>query len=134
LLLQLAYNDNYKLQHFEDIDLAMLPNAERAIIDAEKLYGYILSFAHPVGRFKAAFFRRLGYSAENWEVFEQTLRGLILSQDATKVEESQYGQKFIVEGPFAGSSGETVQIVTVWVILKDENVPRFITAYPGGLR
>ena len=114
--------------------MAILPNAERAVIDAEKLYGYVLSFAHPVGRFKAAYFRRLGYSAENWEAFERSLREVILSQDVTQVEESRYGRKFIIEGPFVGSSGETVQIVTVWVILKDENVPRFITAYPGGLR
>ncbi len=114
--------------------MAILPSAERAIIDAEKLYGYILSFDHPVGRFKAAFFRRLGYSAENWEAFERYLRELILSQDATKVEESRYGQKYTVEGPLADSSGETVQIVTVWVILKGEDVPRFVTAYPGGLR
>lgn len=112
--------------------MARLPNAEKAIIEAEKLRDYVLSFAHPVGRFKAAFFHRLGYSAENWETFERSLRELILSQDVTQVEESRYGQKFIVEGPFTGSSGETVQIVTVWVILKRENVPRFITAYPGG--
>ena len=112
--------------------MARLPNAEKAIIEAEKLRGYVLSFAHPVGRFKAAFFQRLGYSAENWEAFERSLRQLIISQDVTQVEESQYGQKFIVEGPFTGLSGETVQIVTVWVILKGESIPRFITAYPGG--
>ncbi len=112
--------------------MARLPNAEKAIIEAEKLRDYVLSFAHPVGRFKATFFQRLGYSAENWEAFERSLRELILSQDVAEIEESQYGQKLIVEGPFTGSSGETVQIVTVWVILKGENVPRFITAYPGG--
>ena len=55
------------------------------IVDSEKLQGYILSFAHPVGRFKAAFFRILGYSTENWEVFEQHLRDLILSQDVTSL-------------------------------------------------
>jgi predicted transcriptional regulator len=113
--------------------LAKLPNAEKAIIDAEKLQDYVLSFAHPVGRFKAAFFQKLGYSAENWEVFERCLRELILSHDVTKVEESRYGRKFIVEGPMVSPSGETVQIVTVWVILKKESIPRFVTAYPGGL-
>ena len=113
--------------------MARLPNAERALIDAEKLRGYILSSAHPVGRFKAAFFQKLGYSAENWETFEQRLREQILTQDITRIEESRYGQKFIVEGPLAGSTGETVQIVTVWVILKGESIPRFVTAYPGGL-
>ena len=112
--------------------MARLPNAEKAIIEAEKLRGYVLSFSHPVGRFKAAFFQRLGYTAENWETFELSLREVILSQDVSQIEESRYGRKFIVEGPFAGSSGEMVQIVTIWVILKGESVPRFITAYPRG--
>lgn len=114
--------------------MAKLPNAEKAIIDAEKLQGYVLSFAHPVGRFKAAFFQKPGYSSENWKVFERCLRELILSQDVTKVEESRYGRKFIVEGSIVSPSGETVQIVSVWVILKEESIPRFVTAYPGGLR
>ena len=114
--------------------MAKLPNVERAIIDAEKLRDYLPSSAHPVGRFKAVFFKQMGYSPENWAVFEQHLREQILSQDVTKVEESSYGQKFIIEGPLAGSAGEAVQIVTVWVILKGESIPRFVTAYPGGLR
>jgi hypothetical protein len=33
---------------------------------------------------------------------------------------------------FESPSGDIVQIVTVWIILKSESVPRFITAYPGG--
>ncbi len=113
--------------------MAKLPNAEKAIIDAEKLQGYILSFAHPVGRFKAAFSQKLGYSSENWGVFEGHLRELILSHDVAGVERSRYGRKFIVEGSVVSPSGETVQIVTVWVTLKEESIPRFVTAYPGGL-
>ena len=111
--------------------MAKLPNAEMAIIDAEKLHGYILSPTHPVGRFKAAFFQRLGYSADNWALFEQHLSGLILSHDVTKVEESQYGQKLVVEGSLVGPAGKSVQIVTVWFIVKGQKIPRFVTAYPG---
>lgn len=117
-----------------EVILARLPNAEKAIIEAEKLQGYILSPTHPVGRFKAAVFQRLGYSVDNWETFEQSLRKLILTQSAVQVEESQYGKKFLVEGPFAGLSGRTMKIVTIWVILKEESVPRFVTAYPGEMR
>lgn len=112
--------------------MTILPNAEKAIIEVEKLRDYILSSTHPVGQFKAAVFRRLGYSAENWEAFEEILRALILSHDAVEMEENQYGKKFIVEGLFDGPSGQSMQIVTVWVILKGESVPRFVTAYPRG--
>ena len=114
--------------------MARLPNAEEAVIDAEKLRSYVLSSAHPVGRFKAAFFRKLGYSADNWEAFARGLREVILSQDITRVENTRYGQKFIIGGPLPAPTGETVQIVTVWVILRGEKVPRFVTAYPGELR
>ena len=112
--------------------MAKLPYAERAIVDAEKLKGYVLSSSHPVGRFKAAIFRKFGYSIENWEIFERNLRELILSKEVTKIEESQFGQKFIVEGPLEGPSGETMQVVSVWVILKGESLRRFVTVYPGG--
>jgi hypothetical protein len=42
-----------------------LPGGERAIIDPEKLRDYVLSRAHPVGRFKAAFFASLGSEIGN---------------------------------------------------------------------
>jgi hypothetical protein len=112
--------------------LAKLPNADKAIIEAGKLKDYILSPVHPVGRFKAAFFRKLGYSFANWEVLEQHLRDLILTEDFTKTEEIHYGKKFIIEGQLECPSGEKVKVVTVWVILEGDNIPRFVTVYPGG--
>ena len=109
-----------------------LPNADKAIIAPEKLRDYILSLVHPIGRFKAAFFRKVGYSAENWGVLEQDLRNLVLSRDVVKISETEYGRKFIIEGDLTGPANEAVRIVTVWAIIKGEDIPRFITAYPGG--
>ena len=110
-----------------------IPNAEDAIIDAEKLRGCILSFSHPIGRFKAAFFQKLGYSAENWKLLETTLKGIILSNTGGKIEDTEYGRKYIVEGFTISPSGKNVHLVTVWIILKEEIVPRFVTVYPRGL-
>jgi hypothetical protein len=112
--------------------LSRIPNAENAIVDAEKIRDYILSFSHPIGRFKAAIFNKLGYSAENWEVFERCLRELILTNEVAKFEESQYGRKFIVEGLVISPTGKNVHLVTVWIILKEEFAPRFVTVYPRG--
>jgi hypothetical protein len=50
----------------------LIPNADRAVIEAAKLHDYLLSRTHPVGRFKAAFFHALGYSADNWRQLETT--------------------------------------------------------------
>ena len=48
----------------------LLPNADRAEIDPAKLRDYLLSFTHPVGRFKARFFNALGYIAAEWQTLE----------------------------------------------------------------
>jgi len=47
-----------------------VPNAERALIDRAKLTDYLLSPSHPIGRFKARFFNRLGFRADAWEELE----------------------------------------------------------------
>lgn len=113
----------------------IIPNAEKAIIDTDKLHGYILSFSHPLGRFKAAFFQKLGYSIENCDLFEQCLRQIIITRETIRIETSRHGRKYIVEGLITGPSGKKVHLVTVWIILNKEFIPRFVTAYPrGGLQ
>jgi hypothetical protein len=59
-----------------------LPNADKAIIPPEKLRDYILSSSHPVGKFKAAFFKSLGYSGDNWQQLEAGIRSIINDYDA----------------------------------------------------
>jgi hypothetical protein len=107
-----------------------LPNADKAIIPPEKLRDYVLSFLHPVGKFKAMYFRSLGYTSENWEYLEADIR-TILDNPAQVKEQTKYGQKFEVRGCITGPANRTVEIVTAWMILNDETIPRFITAYPG---
>src|SRR5258708_15206453 len=54
--------------------MEVLSNADQAIIDPVKLHGYLLSTSHPIGRFKAAFFARLGYTSINWQALDRALR------------------------------------------------------------
>ena len=108
-----------------------LPNAEGAIIDADKLRGYLLSLEHPVGRFKATFFRSLGYSDENWAQFESDLREFHLVEDVSEVVESRYGRKYVIRANLKGPNGKTTECLSVWIILTEEDIPRFVTAYPG---
>jgi hypothetical protein len=108
-----------------------IPNREQAIIAPEKLRGYLLSGRHPTGRFKAAFFRRLGYTEENWRDLDRDLRTQHLEKDAEEDIETVYGRKFIVEAALEGPAGERASLVSVWVVRAGEDVPRFVTAYPG---
>lgn len=109
-----------------------IPNADRALIEPAKLHAYLLSRTHPIGRFKAAFFLALGYSPENWEQFEADLRGQHLPHDATAEEPTAYGQKYVIRATLVGPAGRPAEVVSVWVIRRGENFPRFVTAYPEG--
>ena len=108
-----------------------LPNPERALIDERKLRDYILSSAHPVGRFKAAFFYSLGYRRERWEELERDLREQHLSLDVDRVEETPYGRKYKIEGPLVGPNGKKARVVSIWIVRRGEDFPRFVTAYPA---
>jgi len=111
-----------------------LPNRENAVIDPEKLHGYLLSPSHPVGRFKAAFFALLGYTQGNWRQFEADLRRQHLTRHAVLRQETSYGRKYEIRGKMTGPAGNSGEIVSVWIILAGEDVPRFVTAYPGDSR
>jgi len=54
-----------------------LPNADNAVIPTEKLRDYLLLSSHPVGGFKAVFFRALGYTDNDWERLEADIRSML---------------------------------------------------------
>src|SRR5690606_24284245 len=103
---------------------------DKAFIDPEKLRDYLLSTDHPVGRFKARFFRSLGFSRDHWEELESALRDFV-SLDAEFIDENEYGVKYTIRGTLAGPMGASASTVTVWFIRRGEDFPRFVTAYPG---
>lgn len=109
----------------------VLPGAENAIIDDAKLRDYLLSHEHPVGRFKAAFFGTLGYTQVKWTMLRRDLLHLVKSGVATDGQSSPFGRKFEVRGTLNGPSGRHAEVMTVWVILVGETLPRFVTAFPG---
>lgn len=107
----------------------MLPHPDNAIIEPEKIRGYLLSPNHPVGRYKAAYFRSLGYSQENWQDLETDIRRLV-ALDATLMEVSEYGEKYTIRGILAAPHGKPASTITVWIVRRGEDFPRFVTAYP----
>jgi Domain of unknown function (DUF6883)/Domain of unknown function (DUF4926) len=99
------------------------------LILPEKLRDYLLSPNHPIGRYKAAFFRSLGYEQDDWEALEHDIRSL-LTGNAEEMDVTEYGTKYSILGPITGPNGRSTNIVSVWIILMGEDVPRFVTAYP----
>lgn len=111
-----------------------LPNAERAVIPREKLYGYLLSTAHPVGRFKARFFAKLGYRSDTWQRLDADLRTQHLSQEAVLVASNRFGRKYEIRATLQGALGPPTLVVSIWLIPEGGETPRFVTAYPGEAR
>ena len=100
-----------------------------AAISSGKLRDYLLSPTHPIGRYKATFFRALGYEQSSWEILESDLRSM-LSAEAERSEVTIYGRKFEVRGTIVGPNGRSARLAAVWIILVGEAVPRFVTAFP----
>jgi hypothetical protein len=108
-----------------------LPNWQNAVVDPAKVRDYLLSTSHPVGRFKAAFFNALGYTDTNWTVLHRDLLALAALDAAVPGQPAEFGAKYEVHATLVGPSGRTATVVTAWIVRAGEDVPRFITAYPG---
>ncbi len=71
----------------------------------------------------------MGYEQNDWQVLESDIRSL-LSGEAEEIEITEYGTKYRILGAVTGPKGRSANIVTLWIILTGEDVPRFVTAYP----
>lgn len=107
-----------------------LPGVHAAHVDPAKVRDYLLSHTHPLGRHKAAFFAEMGYSASDWECLAADLRRHAAEHPAVSVRLSRYGRSFEVRGSMRGPSGSAALVTTVWIVLRGEDHPRFVTAYP----
>lgn len=108
-----------------------LPNATFAVVDARKVQDYLLSDEHPVGRAKARFFRRLGFTKSQSSLLERALRDHALTGEAEEEARTPYGRKFIVRGILNGPFGVGHPVITIWMLEPGHLGPRLVTAYPG---
>jgi hypothetical protein len=108
-----------------------LPGADRALIQPEKLRDYLLSTEHPIGRFKAAFFARMGYSRQDWQRLQLDIWQIAQSGAALERQGSTFGRRYEVNGILRGTSGREASVTTVWIVRNDEDFPRLVTVYPG---
>jgi hypothetical protein len=104
-----------------------LPNAEHAVVEIEN---YLLSADHPVGRFKAIFFRSLGYSADRWSLLRDDLLAVARSGTAVPGHATEFGQKYEIRATLTGPAGGTAAVTTVWIVRLGEDFPWFGTAFP----
>ena len=52
------------------------------------------------------------------------------NNDIKSVMETQFGSKYVIEGPLAAPDGQFAQIRAIWFVEHGASAPRFVTAYP----
>jgi hypothetical protein len=77
---------------------------------------------------KSKFLAQAGYTIDNWPELEQDIRTQILTQAATLIETTGYGEKYEIRASLAGRNGITLNLRTIWIVAN--NITKFITLVP----
>jgi hypothetical protein len=107
-----------------------LPGLDSARIPREKITSYLLSLDHPRGRHKAVFFRRMGFTQDNWEQLALALTAHAQETEVVGGEQTPFGKRYALDGTLRGPTGLLRLIRSVWFIEDGDSAPRFVTAYP----
>ena len=91
----------------------------------------LIVYRKAVGRFKAAFFARLGYSRADWQKLQRDILQITRTGTALERQASTFGRKYEVNGILRGPSGRDALVTTVWIVKIGEDYPRLVTVYPG---
>lgn len=109
-----------------------LPNAAAANVEQSKITAYLLSLAHPKGGPKAKFFRRRGFSPEQWEAFADALRHHAKHNRVAQAKSTSFGVNYALDCNLPTPDQSSPCIRTVWEITDEDPRPRLITAHPLG--
>jgi uncharacterized protein DUF6883 len=107
-----------------------LPNAEKAIVERNKIADYLLNSAHRYGAAKERFFTAFGFRANRWEILAEALREHGRTHEIVRAHETGFGSRYVVEGELNTPRGGRPRVRTVWQFDKGTIAPRLITAYP----
>jgi hypothetical protein len=106
-----------------------LPRASDVRIAEEKVRGYLLSPTHPVGRFKARVFARLGFDPQSADVFVAEIRRIAVEGEVAEVEDIAFGRKYTVPGDLKGPAG-SARVLTVWILEHGQTDVRLVSVRP----
>ena len=107
-----------------------LPHAEKAIVQPEKIAGYLLNPTHRYGASKAQFFMAFGFRAESAEQLRSALLEHARANEVVRMRETGFGQRYEVHGGLNCPDGRRPLVRSVWQIEEGDIAPRLITAYP----
>ncbi len=91
-----------------------LPNADKLVIEREKIVDYLLNSAHRYGGTKAQFFERFEFEPENWQRLAEALRIHGQMHEVKRVHKTGFGPRFEVEGKLNAPDGRSPLVRSVW--------------------
>ncbi|MFO0961298.1 MAG: hypothetical protein U0625_00170 [Phycisphaerales bacterium] len=113
-----------------DDSFMKLPGVDNAVVADAKIRDYLLAPNHPIGQFKARFFSALGYDNANWHELADGLIRHAEEHEVASAQSTEYGTTYLIKGALMGPNGKSARICVAWIVLRGENVPRLVTAYP----
>ncbi len=106
-----------------------LPNAERAVVDLEKLSGYCLNSDHPRGKHKARVFAAaLGLTTNDADMLRDALLDAVQSADAEPTLLDRYGQQYRIDFGMETAVGQAT-VRSYWIVRSGEDFPRLATCF-----
>ena len=106
-----------------------LLNAERAIVDIEKLRGYCLNPNHPRGRHKARIFQSaLGLTTDDADELRDALLAAARTYDVALAEKDEYGQRFVLDF-IMSKHDKQATVRSSWIVRRGEDSPRLTSCY-----
>jgi hypothetical protein len=73
---------------------------------------------------------RLGFERERWEILAGALKTMVAESKAATVTESPHGKKYLVVGQILSPTGKSAQVKSIWIVDKNQDTARLVTAYP----
>jgi hypothetical protein len=101
------------------------------VVLKEKIVDYLLSGTHPLGRHKAVYFKRLGFTADHWESFAGALKDHAKQNPIFEINVTPFGTKYAVKGPIRSRFKQSRDVISVWIEMEKSDTIVFVTAYPA---
>ncbi|WP_409013333.1 DUF6883 domain-containing protein [Dyadobacter sp. CY343] len=108
-----------------------IPNNDQSFVADRKITEYLLSDTHEIGKHKADFFKRFGFKISDLHTFKSALMQHSIDRDIEKTNNSDHGVRYELKCEIKTPDERNPCVVTVWIVEKGQEDPRFITAYPG---
>jgi hypothetical protein len=106
-----------------------LPDAERAVVDLDKLRDYSLNLVHDKGKHKARVFAAaMGFTMSDAEKLREMILAAVLTNEALQGETDEHGTRYAVDFNVQGLRG-LVRIRTAWIIDVGQIIPRLTSCF-----